>query len=61
MICLPNLVFGSGDDLNVEVQTRGLLRLHAKDHHAPGQARVFATHGVYAFEHVPALRVRSSG
>jgi hypothetical protein len=56
MICLPNLEFRSGDDLNVEVQTRGLLRLHAKDHHAPRQARVFAVDGLLAVEHLCALR-----
>ena len=57
MICLPNLMFWSGDDLNVEVQTRGLLRLHAKDHHAPRQARVFAGHGLLAAEHLCALSI----
>ena len=60
MICLPIPVSGSGLDLNVERQTCGLLRFHAKDRHAPGQARVFAAHGVYAVGY-PAWVVHSTG
>ena len=38
MICLPNLQFESGLDLNVERQTYGLLRICAKGLHASRQA-----------------------
>jgi hypothetical protein len=61
MICLPISIFWSGLDWNVERQTCSLLRSHAKDRHASGQACVFATHGVLAAEHVWPLRDRSSG
>ena len=52
MICLPNSVLGSGLDLNVERQTCGLMRCHAKDRHAPRQACIFAAHGVLAAEYI---------
>ncbi len=52
MIRLRNSVFCSGLDLNVSSQNFGLLRRRAKDRHAPRQARVFATHDVFAAEHI---------
>src|ERR1035437_2382172 len=58
MICLPNLVFESGLDLNVESQTWGFSRISAKNHHAPRQARIRATHALFATEHISALRGR---
>jgi|JI10StandDraft_1071094.scaffolds.fasta_scaffold508682_2 hypothetical protein len=48
MICLPIPSRESGLDLNVERQTFGLLRFHAKDRHTPGQARVLAADDVCA-------------
>ena len=55
MIHLSNPAFYSGLDLNVASQNYGLLRCRAKDRHAPGQARVFATDDVFAFEHISPL------
>jgi hypothetical protein len=55
MICLPNLVFESGLDLNVESQTLGLSRISAQNRHAPRQARICATHALSATKHVSPL------
>ena len=38
----------SGLDLNVERQTSGLLRCHAKNRHPPRPVRVFAAHVLLA-------------
>lgn len=61
MNCLPILVCQSGLDLNLVRQTSGLLRSRAEVRHAPRQARVFASHGASAAEHVPPMRGRPSG
>ena len=55
MICLQNLVFQSGLDLNVESQTGGFSRISAQNPHAPRQARICATHALPAAEHVSPL------
>ncbi len=52
MICLPNLVFESGLDLNVESQTWGFSRISAKTPYAPRHARICATHALSATEQV---------
>ena len=52
MIYLLNLVFDSGLDFNVEMQTCGFLRVSAQNHHAPRQTRICATHALSATEHV---------
>jgi hypothetical protein len=46
MIYSQNLAYLSGDDLNVERQTWGLLRVCVKDLCVPRQARFFSTHGL---------------
>jgi IS4 transposase len=56
MIFLPNLVFWSGLDLNVESQTYGLLRYYVKDGHAPRQSRVLSTHGYLDFPRLYAIQ-----
>src|ERR1035437_1814039 len=61
MIRLPNLVFESGLDLNVEMQTCGFLRVSAQNHQAPRHARICATHALSAAEHVSTLCGRPSG
>jgi hypothetical protein len=55
MICLLNLIFSSGLDLNVESQTWGFLAEIRKNPYAPRQARICATHAVPAAEHVSPL------
>src|SRR5665647_422418 len=61
MIRLPNLVFESGLDLNVESQTWGFSRISAKTPYAPRQARICATHALSATEHFSSLCGRPSG
>jgi hypothetical protein len=52
MICMPNLVFQSGLDLNFESQTWDFSRISAQNPHSPRQARICATHVLSASEYV---------
>ena len=52
MICLMNLMFQSGLDLNVKSQTWRFCAEFRKNLHAPRQARICATHAVSVAEHI---------
>ncbi len=59
MICLQNLVFQSGLDLNVESQTWGFWAEIRKNPYASRQACIRATHAVPAAEYLSPLCGRS--